>query len=37
MRLNGFIWPIDGALTGNTTPGQSGRGSNGNEGLRLIT
>ena len=28
-----LIWPIDGALTGTTTLGQSGPGSNGNEGV----
>ena len=27
------IWPIDGILTVNTTPAQSGHGSNGNEGM----
>ena len=31
MILNRFIWPIDGALTNATTPGQSESGSNGNE------
>ena len=30
--VNGSILPIDGTLTGITTPGQSGPGSNGNEG-----
>ena len=28
---NSFIWPIDRTLSGATTPGQSGPGSNGNE------
>ena len=28
---NGSIWPIDGTLTGTTTPGQSGSESNDNE------
>ena len=28
---NRSIWPIDGTLTGTTTLGQSGSGSNGNE------
>ena len=31
--LNRSIWPIDGTLTGITTLGQSGPGSNGNEGV----
>ena len=26
-----FIWPIDGILTGTTTPSQSGPGSNSND------
>ena len=30
------IWPIDRALSGATTPGQSGPGSNGNEGVLYI-
>ena len=30
------IYPIDGTLTGATTPGQSGPGSNGNEGVLHI-
>ena len=30
------IWPIDRTLSGATTPGQSGTGSNGNEGVLLI-
>ena len=34
--LNGFIWPIDGALTGTTTPGQSGTESNGNKVILYI-
>ena len=29
--LNSFIWPIDRILSGATTPGQSGPGSNDNE------
>ena len=29
--LNSSIWPIDGALTGTSTAGQSELGSNGNE------
>ena len=29
--LNSSIWPIDGILTGTTTPGQSGPESNGNK------
>ena len=28
---NGSTWPIDRTLSGATTPGQSGPGSNGNE------
>ena len=34
--LNSSIWPIDKTLSGPTTLGQSGRGSNGNEGLLCI-
>ena len=34
--LNSSIWPIDGSLTGTTTLGQSGPGSNGNEGVLHI-
>ena len=30
------IWPIDRGLSGATTPGQSGPGSNGNEGVLCI-
>ena len=30
------IWSIDRALSGSTTPGQSGHGSNGNEGVLCI-
>ena len=30
------IWPIDRTLSGATTPGQSGHGSDGNEGIRDI-
>ena len=30
------IWPIDGTLSGATTSGQSGPGSNGNEGVLCI-
>ena len=45
-QLNGFkkrkwlnisIWHIDRTLTGTTSPGQSGPGSNGNEGVLHIT
>ena len=35
--LNSSIWLSDRALTGTTTPGQSGLGSNGNEVLLHIT
>ena len=31
-----FNWPIDKTLSGATTPGQSGPGSNGNEGVHCI-
>ena len=31
--LNSSIWPIDGTVTGTTTLGQSGPGSNSNEGV----
>ena len=34
---NSSIWPIDSALSGATTPGQSGPGSQGNEGVLRIT
>ena len=34
--LNISIWLIDKILTGTTTPGQSGLGSNGNEGVLHI-
>ena len=30
------IWPIDRTLSGATTPGQSGRGNDGNEGVFRI-
>ena len=30
---NRYIWPIYDNLTGTTTPGQSGSGSNGNESI----
>ena len=33
---NSSIWPIDRTLSGATTPGQSGSGSNGNEGVYQI-
>ena len=33
---NSSIWPIDRTLSGATTPGQSGPGSNGNEGVLHI-
>ena len=33
---NFSIWPIDGTLSGATTPAQSGPGSNGNEGVLCI-
>ena len=45
-QLNGFkyskwlnisIWPIDGTLTDTTAPGQSGFGSNGNEGVLHVS
>ena len=45
MQLNSFkhkkwldisVWPIDGTLTGTTTLGQGGPGSNGNEGVLHI-
>ena len=32
---NGSIWPMNGTLTGTTTPGPSGPRSNGNEGVHL--
>ena len=31
-----FIWPIDRALSGSSSPGQSGPGSDGNEGVLSI-
>ena len=31
--FNSSIWPIDMTLSGATTPGQSGSGSNGSEGV----
>ena len=31
-----FIWPIDRTLSGATNPGQSGLGSNSNEGILYI-
>ena len=34
--LNSSIWPTDGNLTSITNPGQSGLGSNGNEGILHI-
>ena len=34
--LNRSVWPIDGTLSGVTTLGQSGAGSNGNEGIVCI-
>ena len=33
---NSSIWPTDTTLSGATTPGQSGPGSNGNEGVFSI-
>ena len=33
---NSSIWPIESTLSGATTPGQSGLGSNGNEGVLCI-
>ena len=33
---NGSIWPIDRALSGATTPGQSGSGSDDKEGVLCI-
>ena len=35
--LNSSIWPIDRTLSGATTPGQSGPGSDDNEGVQRIT
>ena len=35
-RLNSSIWIIDETLTGTTSPGQSGAGSNGIEGVLYI-
>ena len=35
MQFNS-IWPIDRTLSGATTPGQSGPGSDGNEGMLRI-
>ena len=35
-RLFSSIWPIDRALSGATTPGQHGLGSDGNEGVLSI-
>ena len=35
--VNSSSWPIDGTLTGAITPGQSGPGSNGNEGVLQIS
>ena len=32
---NSSIWSIEGTLRGTTTPGQSGPGSNGNEGIPI--
>ena len=34
--LNGSIWPIDGTLTGTTTPNQSETESSHNEGINYI-
>ena len=34
--LISFIWPIDRVLSGDTTPGQSGPGSDDNKGVILI-
>ena len=34
--VNGSIWSIDGTLAGSTNSGQSGPGSNGNEGVLYI-
>ena len=36
MILNRSVWPIDRTQTGTTTPGQSGSGNNGNEGVLHI-
>ena len=36
QMITQFYWPIDGTLTGTTTPGQSGPGSNCNEGVFYI-
>ena len=35
--LNSFIWPIDGTLSGDTTPGQSGPRNDGNNGVLHIS
>ena len=35
-RLNSSTWPINGTLTSTTNPGQTGSGSNGNEGVLQI-
>ena len=34
--LNSFIWPLDRTLSGGNTPGQSGFGSDDNEGILRI-
>ena len=31
-----FIWPLDSTISGVTTPGQNGPGSNGNKGVLCI-
>ena len=36
LFANSSIWPIDRTLTGTTTPGQSGLGNDGNEGVLNI-
>ena len=34
--MNSSTWPIDGTLTDTTTPGKSGRDTNGNQGVLHI-
>ena len=36
LNVKSSIWPIDRTLSGATSPGQSGPGSNGNEGVLCI-
>ena len=35
--MNRLIWPLDRTVTGTTTPGQKGTGSNGNEEVLYIS